>query len=253
MNDRESLFDLWALDGATWSPWVKPVLFSEMDESLPLSTAYEERESWDTLGFPSVGSGTALVLELPGKSALRLGVALARRGYRPVPLFNGVPHPDGGFVPSGAIARLLVSLAGELAQSGLPLDAPPAFVLDADRMAGGRVPTPGEFDNRWMVFPQDFPSASFLASHGIRRIVVIQRGTWIADDLVEVLAGHAKGGIEVLVAPPDGGPAQQADLSKASWFRSMFYRAMVVLRLRRSSAGGFGGRVPEPRQSGFYA
>ena len=41
--------------------------------------------------------------------------------------------------------------------------APPAFLLDSDRMKAP-APDPGRFDNRWLVFPQDFPSAAFLRS-----------------------------------------------------------------------------------------
>jgi len=122
-------------------------------------------------------------------------------------------------------------------------------------MAGGKTPSPGQFDNRWMVFPQDFPSASLLLAHGIRRVVVVEpAGRAPAEDLVHVLLRYQQAGIEVLIESLDApGHPRPAKLARPSWFRAMFYRALVVLRLRRNSAGGFGA-VPQPTRGGggFY-
>lgn len=43
---------------------------------------------------PAPAERTALVVELPGDDSLRAGLALARRGFRPVPLVNAVAGPD---------------------------------------------------------------------------------------------------------------------------------------------------------------
>jgi len=105
-----------------------------------------------------------------------------------------------------------------------------------------------------MVFPQDFPSGRFLQSRGLRRVLVLQEGDAIAEDLARVLAGFRDSGLEVMVQDPKGErPAQPATLARTSWMKTVLFRAMVVARLRRNSAGGFGARVPEPGQTGFFA
>lgn len=254
MRTREEVYGQWAGEGAVWSPWVKPVLFSEMAESVlglePASMEAPQDVEWPWL--PRTGTGFALVLDLPGVRAVPLSVALARRGYRPVPLFNGVPRLGDSVVPSEPIARLLVSLGEDVERAGLPLDAAPAFVLDAGRMAGGRVPRPGEFDNRWMVFAQDLPSASFLLEHGIHRVLLVQEGSAIAEDVTHVLRAYRKGGIDLLVKSlADAEDPEVIVLPAGSWLRTVFFRALVLARLHRSSAGGFGDVIPTSSRSGF--
>ena len=254
MRTREAVFDLWAPEQGIWSPWVKPVAFTALTPAHLSASKAEAPRPWDGPELPDAGSSTAVVLELPAATSLRLGVALTRRGFRPIPLFNGVPQDGGAFVPTDALSRLLVTLADDVHDAALPFAAPPAFVLDADRMAGGRVPAPGQFDNRWMVFAQDFPSASFLKRQGLQRVLVVQHGSAVADDLARVLAAFREQGMEVLVLRPDGEHRPEpAVLPKASWVKSVLFRAMVTLRMRRNSAGGFGARVPEPSQTGFFA
>jgi hypothetical protein len=253
MRTREELFDIWAAEEGTWSPWVKPVLFSQLNDIDLLGPDTEDNFEWTGADVPDSGSATALIIDLPGERGLRIAGALAGRGYRPVPLFNGVPHPQGGFVPVAAIARELVTLADDVERAALSPAAPPAFVLDAGRMAGGRVPDPGQFDNRWMVFPQDFPSASFLAAHGVQRVIVIQQDAAVAEDLARVLIPYRRQGIEVLtMSPASGSRPETAVLAETSWMKTVLFRAMVLLRLRRNSAGGFGAMVPAARRTGFY-
>jgi hypothetical protein len=254
MRTREELFEMWADPARTWSPWVKPVVFTWLTATQLSLSDREQADVPQLAAFPDASSGTAIVLELTGPTALRFGVALAGRGYQPVPLFNGVPDAGGAFISTESVGRLLVALADDVAGATLLPDAPPVFILDAGRMAEGRLPLPGQFDNRWMVFPQDFPSGRLLQSRGIRRVLAIQRGAAIAEDLSRVLMGFRKSGMEVQVQEPDGeSPPQDAVLARTSWMKNVLFRAMVLARLRRNSAGGFGARVPEPSQTGFFA
>jgi len=254
---REAAFEVWAPPGGRWSPWVKPILFAALDASAPETPAPPATGTHD-VEVSRPDAGTALVVDLPGPEALRTALTLAERGHRPVALFNGVPGPPGSkpLVDLHRVVRLAAALTDDLARLDLAPDAPPAFLLDRDRMAGGRTPSPGQFDNRWMVFPQDFPSASFLLAHGIRRVVVVEpAGGTPAEDLVHVLLRNRQAGIEVLIESLDApGHLRPAKLARPSWFRAVFYRALVVLRLRRNSTGGFGATVPQPTHGGggFY-
>jgi len=49
-------------------------------------------------------------------------------------------------------------------------------------------------------------------------------------------------------AMEDHGPAKPLEVRKPRWYRALWYRALVALRYRRNSAGGFGAVVPVPSQ-----
>jgi hypothetical protein len=117
------------------------------------------------------------------------------------------------------------------------------------------MPSPGQFDNRWAVFPQDFPSATFLLSRGIQRVVLLQDDQEPAslDDLVHVLLRWQKAGIEVLrqgLSHGAAGTPQPLAMRRPLSFRGIFYRALAASGLRRNSAGGFGSIVPLAVSSG---
>src|ERR1043166_8208987 len=106
----------------------------------------------------------ALVLDLPGDEGVWVGLALATRGYRAVPLYNALPlplvlrtldppsqHPLAA-VDVLPIITVLRQSAQELARISMPPDAPPAFLLDANRHGGGSPILPDQFDNRSVCF-----------------------------------------------------------------------------------------------------
>src|SRR5208337_2702449 len=129
----------------------------------------------------------------------------------PVPLYNASPgSPFVGLSPGAQGAwdaavdmRPIVAAIGRITASlqalNLPADAPPAFLLDSNRLLGTTRPvTPGMFDNRWMVFPQDFPSANFLLVHGIQKALLVQKDRLEPqDDLAHTLLRWQEGGITV--------------------------------------------------------
>lgn len=237
-SEGEQLFEVWAPQGAEWSPWAKPVLFA--------SARRIER----SVDLPSVDVGwvregaIAVVVDLPGIACVAAGVALAARGIRPVPLFNAA-HGPAAIVDQEPLLAALAAGADAVAAKSLPPGAPPAFLLDARRFPA-RAPAPGKLDNRWMVFPQDLPSANLLLSRGIRRAVVLFEGPMM-DDLAHVLRRWQEGGLRI-----EGKPEREGDLPrpievrKPSRFRSMWYRALAILGLGRNDAGGFGMRIPIP-------
>jgi hypothetical protein len=189
---------------------------------------------------------------MPGARSVEIGLGLARAGYRPVPMFNTAYHPSA-IVPVEPILRRLQEGEAEIRSLVIPADAPPAFLLDAKRLDPSAPPAPGKFDNRWAVFPQDFPSASFLLSRHIRRVVVLQSEALQGKprlDLAHVLLRWREAGIELYVQDPDGTEAPRPlQVDRPSAFRSLFYRALTLAGLRRSSAGGFGSIIPVPSSS----
>jgi hypothetical protein len=239
------------------------VLFAAIG-SLPemMTAGAEPVMAPDVPWAPEPSGSVAVVVDLPGEPAVRAGLALARRGYRPVPLFNGCPGPMHLFSDGSVSGSSLVDMHGlvqavlgatpELARLRLPPEAPPAFLVDALRSGVGQLRTPRRFDNRWAVLPQDFPSASLLLSRGVQRALLVQdRRDQPRDDLAHVLRRWQEAGIgvDVMEVGFSEGP-RPITVDKPSRFRWLFYTALVIAGLRRNSAGGFGGLIPEPSSGG---
>jgi hypothetical protein len=259
--NAQQLYDVWAPPGSVWSQWAKPALFAGFGSPAPSGAPVPA-------DLPPAGEGggaerpslavtndqrTAYVVDLPGGRSVEMGAHLARAGYRPVPLFNTAFHPAAA-VSVCEILERLAARAGDLEAQGLPPEAPPAFLLDCRRLSPGKVPSPGQFDNRWAAFPQDFPSASFLLSRGIQRVILLQddREAPSLDDLAHVLLRWQKAGIEILrqEVSAGGGQPQPLTIRRPLSFRSLLYRALAAAGLRRNSAGGFGSIVPLAVSSG---
>lgn len=248
--NREECFERWAPLDALWSPWAKPVLFAQLldvpgDEPIP------EQSLPDVSWLPDASGDTALVLDLPGPEAVDAGIALARAGYRPVPLYNANVD-SAAVVPVQPIMERLRVGALMLPEAGrLRNDAPPAFLLDANRMRPALTLTPGRFDNRWLVLPQDFPSATALRTHGVKRVTVVQQDqTDPQADLRHVLLRWQNAGILLSVVDYDARSTPQPLLvHPPSLFQVAWYRVVALMGLRRSNAGGFGGLIPEPSAS----
>lgn len=253
MNGSE-LFDVWAPADAVWSRWAKPVLFAEPSSPQPSAAAPLEPLAIPDLRLP-LDSQTAVIVDLPGARSVQTGLALARQGYRPVPLFNG-GHHGSALVSTAPILSPLQSGAAELARRSLSPEAPPAFLLDALRLASGVQASPGMFDNRWIVFPQDFPSANYLRSRNIRRVLLLAGGgtPQPAADLAHVLLRWQEGGLELFTLDLDSAFSSQQPLKvvKPSGFRQLWYATLAMMGLRRSSAGGFGAIIPAAAAGGGF-
>ncbi len=238
MSEGERLYEVWAPAAAEWSRWAKPVLFASawrLERSVELPQV--------DVGWVREGAA-AIVVDLEGVASVAAGVALAAKGFRPVPLYNG-SHGRDAIVDQEPLLAALAAGADALAAQGLRPGAPPAFLLDARRFPA-RTAQPGKLDNRWMVFPQDLPSANLLLSQGIRRAVAIFEEP-MKDDLAHVLRRWQEGGLRIEGKPErDGDLPRSIDVPRPSRFRSMWYRALAILGLGRSDAGGFGMRIPIP-------
>ena len=246
---KEELYDAWAPEGVEWSAWTKPVLFAQWPDTVtpPMRSAEWAEPSY--LWLPQSSGRTVVVVDLPAVESVHTGIALARRGYRPVPLFNTTHGPS----PIIETVPLMIELgrgAGELKTISLAAQAPPVFLLDANRMQPGMPPSPGKFDNRWVVFPQDFPSATFLRSHGVAEVLLIHAGGGVQEDLAHVLLRWQQAGLRIFAAAPADSSPRDITVSKPSWFRRAWYRAITAARLRRNNAGGFGAVIPVATSGG---
>ncbi len=263
---REELFEVWAPAAAVWSPWVKPVLFSCLNEGawdellgMPAPPAH-----WCTEWLPSAAENIVLVLDLPGHEGVAVALDLARCGYRPVPLYNALPGPreqelsatgwlaTPPLVEVSGILNTLRAATRRLADAGLPAEAPPAFLLDARRRVGQRLATPGCFDNRSISFVTDFPSANLLLARGMRRVLLVQRGaTQPQADLAHTLRRWQDSGLEITLKDLEvAGPPAPLIVNKPTWFGLWFQRALELVGFRRNVLGGFGGILPDTSSSG---
>ena len=231
-----------APDDVLWTQWAKPVLFSRARHVSPRKLAIPGIK-W----APYADGKTALFVDLPGKMSVLEGLALARVGFRPVPLYNGVYGAGKRTmaVDVASVAEVLYQGADYLSGLCIRTDASPAFLLDAARMKG-TARQPGKYDNRWCVFPQDAPSADFLVSHGISSIYV--RTNKIQNDLAHIHLRYQKSGLRIYQVGDYGMP-KELTIVRPSHFESFLYRFMTTLALTRNAAGGFGGTVPEPTRT----
>lgn len=251
---NEDCFAIWAPEDAMWTEWAKPVTFVGAMLPSPGDPPVEiPRITFP--GLPESWTQSAIVVDLPGQEAVGMALALADRGFRPVPLFNGTVGPNA-VIDVVQITRALGAGAGVLSQINLEPDAHPAFLLDSRRAEPIGAGEPGRYDNRWVVLPQDFPSAAFLGSKAVREVIVIQTGSLTpAEDLAHVLYRWQQGGIRMrLIDVATGQVEDGAKVPRPSNFRRAWYVAIALLGLRRSNAGGFGSTVPQQTggRSGFY-
>lgn len=273
--NRETVFQIWAPPQGVWSLWARPILFAQMHdwdcerlalESLPPADTdtlrhaiaaggmpAARRDEWQTLDIAwakSLGDGVLFVIDLPGEESVRMGLALAGGGFRPVPLYNACCGTNEVIEQEPIMAALLHGTA-YLARLALANDAPPAFLLDANRMRPKRPLTAGAFDNRWQVFPQDFPSGGYLTGHGFTRAVLVVRGdAEPARDLAHVLRRWQEAGLRIEMKDlASDRPPQPIDVNKPFGYRSVWHRLLAIFGLRPALQGGFGSVIPEPSKS----
>jgi len=269
-SSREEIYSTWSPAQGRWSGWVKPVLFAHMPANvldwLPLPQDSAAIESLDTSWAPASAEQAAVVVDLPGALGVHLGMALAvSRGYRPVPLYNVCPGPSGSsYLSSGGlpmsvvdvepIMSAIVRYTPMLKATALPYGAPPVFLLDSERRTGRGPLLPGRFDNRWITFPTDFPSAVLLREQEIGRVVLVQaaaRKMTPQPDLGHTLRRWQAGGIAVWVkAFADPGAPVPTVLRGPSRLGELFDRMFAIFRLRRSVLGGYGGMIPDASAAG---
>ncbi len=168
---------------------MRPIHTPEMDADFARGAAL--RRELGAAGWPK---DVALVVDAPGPRAVAVAGALADH-FAPVYTFANWPHPLGVVPAHQTIAATLFYRPMLLAADKLrPADAPPMFVLDANRLnAYGDADT--QFDNRYFVH---LPSAEQLAALGIKHVFYVSAdGTRELDDLNAALVTLCQKGVDV--------------------------------------------------------
>jgi len=248
LDQAKKLFTTWAPPESIWSQWAKPVIFTYLKGMV--TPPMPPIPAFDFTGVPDAYSGAALVVNLPDEISVLMGVALAQRGFRPVPLYNSSDGNDP-ILNVNAIVNALDAATSTIETIPLAQDAPPAFLIDSRRALGS--PLPGQFDNRWVVFPQDFPSATFLRSENIKQVIVLTpKDVPLGNDLLDVLMLWNKGKLEILSKDPfDSAPPQPVSLGRLRRWRMWSALALVAFfGVKRNFAGGFGAVIPTPSTGG---
>ena len=134
-----------------------------------------------------------------------------------------------------------------LARCALPLDAPPAFLLDAHRRG---VPRPLfapaiTFENRSVCFTSDFPSAMFLKEAGIAWVLLIQNHRLNPQpDLAEVLQSWKDGGLLIdAVRLDEAFRFVECPIRPKSALGRAWRHLVDWVELPRNSAGAFGRKA----------
>lgn len=190
----KAIYDVWAPGGKRWVDWVRPVPFVELKQR---NKGYHVSERKIPLCHKITGDkDTAVIVDLPGGESVFQGIALAERGFRPIPIFNGTMEQEGvrATVNNQSAGVALIKMTDRLKEITLAEDAPPAFLTDKNRLQRCKL-TESIFDNSWDVYPQDLPSAEYMKEKGIRKIVVISDS--FGEDLKKILYKHQKSGIEI--------------------------------------------------------
>src|ERR1700744_491178 len=92
--NKDQIFTAWAPDASLWSQWAKPVLFAHVYD-VPMAQESSEAPPTNVNWCPPIEEKVVLVVDLPGADGVWMGMSLAERGYRPVPLYNAIPLPGG--------------------------------------------------------------------------------------------------------------------------------------------------------------
>jgi len=194
-EEEKEIYKVWAPWGCDWVDWVRPVPFVEMERytkdyriaptALPVVSFLQE----------NIGD-SAILVDLPGAEGVTMGMALAKKGFRPIPIYNGPLEQEGAkaMVDNQSAAIALKKATPLLATLELTKDAPPAFLTDRNRLQQFQL-MESAYDNSWDVFPQDLPSPQYFKDKGIRKIIIL--GKTVAPDLKKVLYAHQKKGLEI--------------------------------------------------------
>ena len=187
------MLSMWMLPVACW---IRPVPFIGIDKP-------KKRIEFINYEIPKINyinkhkKNIAIIIDIKGVNSIKEGIALAKIGYRPIPVFNGTnPNINAKAVTDNEIVEpLLVWGAEELKKINIKDNANPAFLLDLNRL--NRYKTSRSlFDNSYDIYDQDLPSAKFFLDNGIDIIIV--RSEKIEKDLNKILYIYAKSKIKIL-------------------------------------------------------
>lgn len=195
MTGKE-VYKMWAPFEYAWTDWVRPVPFVQIDD--------EDFKIYKNINFdiPKINyinelkNNTAIIVDLPEYYSINEGIALAKLGYRPIPVFNGTAETKGAkaTVNNHAVGASLILGGIELQKIELDKNAPPVFLTDSNRLNRYKMNI-SIFDNSWDLYHQDLPSAEYFLKNGINKIIV--RGNRFNKDLNKILYRHQEKGMKI--------------------------------------------------------
>lgn len=193
---NKDIFKIWAPIGAKWVDWVRPVPFIYINDNLKTYEFYEFKIP-EVNYITEYAKDAAIILDLPSYESINEGIALAKLGFRPIPIYNGTNEQEGtmSVVKNETIEFALIWGALELNKIEISKDASPVFLLDSNRTISV-TKNSSVFDNSWDIYDQDIPSAEYFLKNGIKKIIV--RSSVIQRDLRSILYKFQKKGIEIL-------------------------------------------------------
>lgn len=103
-------------------------------------------------------------------------------------------HGSMPTVNNHAIEIGLIQGASEIKKMKIEENAPPAFLLDSNRMNRLKMNV-SVFDNSWDIYDQDLPTAEYFIKNDINKIIV--RGEKINKDLKRILYKFQKKNIKI--------------------------------------------------------
>lgn len=194
MTGKE-IYKIWAPYKKKWVDWVRPVPFVDMDVEKELH-GFIDYDIEPTPYIKKIDKNAAYVIDIDGVNSVKEGIALAHLGYRPIPLFNGTSPNVGAdsTMDNEIIEPMLIWGAFELNELEIKDDAPPAFLLDKNRMNRYKY-SRGEFDNSWDIYAQDMPSGEYLIKNKIKRVIV--RSDILRNDLCQILFKYQEKGLDI--------------------------------------------------------
>ena len=194
MTNKEC-YKIWAPSGKKWTDWVRPVPFIAASANVK---GYHLGE----LSIPHVDfiddsfHHAAVIVDLPGDESIELGLAMARLGYRPVPIYNGTIEQENAraTVDNQTVGAALLWGSEILKEIEIKDEAYPVFLVDKNRLHRHKIDA-SVFDNSWDVYPQDLPSADYFLKNGIHEIIVIS--DTISKDLKAIFRKYKKKNIRI--------------------------------------------------------
>ena len=204
MTKKKQLFNTWAPnEGNLWTKFAKPALFVHT-ENVSVGRIVEAEIPFN---IQQLNDGkTAIIVDLPSVAGVEAGLGLAKFGFRPVPLYNGIHQPPNGIfvnaVNNTDIINALVDGADILKDINFSATAPPAFLLDTNRdvelsdIDKKRYEDRYIYDNRWNIDLYDMPTAAYMKEQGISRVVVWTENA-LQRDLRAITNSYLDAGIEV--------------------------------------------------------
>ena len=194
MTGKE-VYRKWAPVSVKWIDWVRPVPFICINDNYRVNEFFNLKIP-DINYLDSRIENSAIIVDLYGLESINEGIGLAKKGYRPIPIYNGTMVENGiqATTNNNIIGMGLIWGGNELEKISLDIDAPPAFLLDSSRMNRLKMDS-SVFDNSWDIYHQDLPSAEYFLKNNINKIIIV--GEKIQSDLNKILYNFQKKGIDI--------------------------------------------------------